>query len=153
DGEYTAASQLDDDGVRHDVPVSLKVRVIVSGSELTVDYSYLPEQTPGPLNSGPAAAMAVARIAAKMITTPLDIADEGSFRPIKIVLPPGKMLSARRGAPVAQWSPALATLIDTVLTALSQAIPDRIPAGSRNDVGGVKVFSAPTSPRSWYFSH
>src|SRR5262249_8808092 len=43
--------------------------------------------------------------------------------------------------------------IDTVLTALSQAIPDRIPAGSRNDVGGVKVFSAPTSPRSWYFSH
>src|SRR5712692_7752032 len=123
-GEYTAESQLDDDGVRHDVPVPLKVRVIVSGSELTVDYSDLPEQTPGPLNSGPAAAMAVARIASKMITTPLDIADEGSFRPIKIILPEGKMLSARQPAPVAQWSPALATLIDTVLTALSQAIPE-----------------------------
>ena len=62
------------------------------------------------------------------------------------------MLSAGPTAPVAQWSPALATMIDEVLTALSQAIPDRIPAGSREDVGGVKVFSAPTSPRRWYHS-
>ena len=53
---------------------------------------------------------------------------------------------------MAQWSPALATLIDAMLTALSQAIPARIPAGSRNDVGGVKVFSAPTNPQRWYHS-
>jgi N-methylhydantoinase B len=153
DGVYEAESMLDDDGVQRDVTIPLKVKVILSGSEITVDYSDLPEQTPGPLNSRPAAAMAVARIATKMITAPLDIATEGGFRPIKIVLPEGKMLSAKRAAPVAQWSPALATLIDTVLTALSQAIPDRIPAGSRNDVGGVKVFSAPASPRQWYHSH
>jgi N-methylhydantoinase B len=97
--------------------------------------------------------MAVARIAVKMITNPLEVANEGGFRPILIILPEGKMLSARPGAPVAQWSPALATLIDMVLTALSPAVPDRIPAGSRNDVGGIKVFSAPASPRPWYYSH
>ena len=56
------------------------------------------------------------------------------------------MLSARRGAPVAQWSPALATLIDEVLAALSQAIPDRIPAGSREDVGGTKIYPPTGSP-------
>jgi N-methylhydantoinase B len=153
DGVYGAEALLDDDGVRRDVTIPLKVRVIVEGSTITVDFSDLPEQTPGPLNSRPACAMAVARIATKMITAPLEIANEGGFRPIEIILPEGKMLSARRGAPVAQWSPALATLIDLVLTALSQAIPDRIPAGSRNDVGGVKVFSAPVSPRPWYYSH
>src|SRR5215212_1349442 len=146
DGVYAAEAQLDDDGVRRDVPIPLPVRVIVDGSEITVDYSDLPAETPGPLNSRPAAAMAVARIAVKMIRAPLEIANEGGFRPIKIILPEGKMLSAGPTAPVAQWSPALATLIDAILTALSQAIPDRIPAGSRNDVGGVKVFSAPTSP-------
>lgn len=153
DGEYCAEAQLDDDGVVKDVPVRLKVRVIVAGSEITVDYSDLPEQTPGPLNSGPAAAMAVARIATKMITAPFEIANEGAFRPVKIILPEGKMLSARRGAPVAQWSPALATLIDLVLAALSQAIPDRIPAGSREDVGGSKIFPPPNSPRKWYYMH
>src|SRR5207302_1312190 len=104
DGEYTAEAFLDDDGVRKDVPVRLPVRVIVAGSEITVDFSGVPEQNPGPLNSGPSAAMAVARIAVKMITTPLEIANEGGFRPYKMILPEGTMLSTRRGAPVAQWS-------------------------------------------------
>src|SRR5919199_42410 len=153
DGVYSAEAQLDDDGVRKDMPVRLPVRVIVAGSEITVDFSDVPEQNPGPLNSGPSAAMAVARIAVKMITTPLEIANEGGFRPIKIVLPEGTMLSARRGAPVAQWSPALATLIDLVLAALSEAIPDRIPVGSREDVGGTKIFPPPNSPRHWYYMH
>jgi N-methylhydantoinase B len=153
DGVYTAEAQLDDDGVRKDVPVRLPVRVVVAGSEITVDFSDVPEQNPGPLNSGPAAAMAVARIAVKMITTPLEIANEGGFRPIKIILPEGTMLSARRGAPVAQWSPALATLIDLVLAALSEAIPDRIPAGSREDVGGTKIFPPLGSARRWYYMH
>jgi N-methylhydantoinase B len=153
DGVYSAEAVLDDDGVRRDVPIPLKVKVIVDGSTITVDFSDIPDQTPGPLNSRPASAMAVARIAAKMITAPLEIANQGGFRPIDVILPEGKMLSARRGAPVAQWSPALATLIDMVLTALSQAIPDRIPAGSRNDVGGIKVYSAPGSPNPYYFSH
>lgn len=152
DGVYEAESLLDDDGLRRDVEIPLKVKVIVSGSEITVDYSEIPEQTPGPLNSRPAAAMAVARIAVKMIAAPLEIANEGGFRAIKIILPEGKMLSAKRPAPVAQWSPALATLIDTVLTALSQAIPDRIPAGSRNDVGGIKIYSAPTAAKRFYHS-
>src|SRR3954471_5959768 len=50
DGVYTAEAQLDDDGVRKDVPVRLPVHVVVAGSEITVDFSDLPEQNLGPLN-------------------------------------------------------------------------------------------------------
>jgi N-methylhydantoinase B len=153
DGVYTAEAQIDDDGVRLGVPLQLTLRVIVEGSDLTVDFSGLPDQLPGPLNSRPAAAMAVARIAAKMITSPEEIANEGAFRPVQIILPEGKMLSARHGAPVARWSPALATMIDMVLAALSEAIPDRIPAGSRQDVGGSKIVAPSGSARRWFYMH
>ena len=51
DGTYTAESFLDNDG-RGSEPVPIKVTVEVAGSELTVDYSGMSPQTPGPLNSG-----------------------------------------------------------------------------------------------------
>jgi len=43
DGVYEAESCLDDDGMG-DEPVPIKVRVIVAGDELTVDYSEMPPQ-------------------------------------------------------------------------------------------------------------
>ena len=67
----------------------------MAGTEITVDYSDLPAADARAAEQRPAAAMAVARIAVKMITAPLEIANEGGFRPVKIILPEGKMLSAR----------------------------------------------------------
>ena len=51
DGVYEAESFLDDDALG-DEPVPIKVKVTVEGEELTVDFTGLAEQVPGPLNSG-----------------------------------------------------------------------------------------------------
>ena len=48
DGTYSAESFLDDDGVTPDKIIPIKISVIVKGDSLTVDYSQLAPQTPGP---------------------------------------------------------------------------------------------------------
>jgi len=51
DGIYATETYLDNDR-SGDTPVPIKVKVIVAGDELTVDYSELAGQAKGPINSG-----------------------------------------------------------------------------------------------------
>ena len=62
--------------------------------------------------------------------------NEGCFRPLEIILPEGKMLNARPGAAIGLWSIPLPTVIDTILRALAPALPERIPAAHKGDMGG-----------------
>ena len=52
DGDYEAESFLDNDGRTLDKPLRVKVKVHVRGSQMTVDFSEMNPQVPGPLNSG-----------------------------------------------------------------------------------------------------
>jgi N-methylhydantoinase B len=86
--------------------------------------------------------MAAARVAFKALTSPQREVNEGSFRALKVVLPPGKLLSARRPAPIGGWSLSLPTVLDTILRALAPALPQRIPAAHKGDMGGYAIFGA-----------
>src|SRR5271169_90570 len=136
DGVYTAESQLDNDGRDLDKPLRIKVRVEVEGSKLTVDFSEMNPQTQSPINCGRSGGIAAARVAFKCLTSPdLDV-NEGCFRALDVVLPEGTMLSARSPAALGLWSIALPTVIDTILKALASALPDKIPAAHKGDMGG-----------------
>lgn len=140
DGEYSAESILDNDGRKLDVPLRIKIKAIVSGSKITIDYSEMNPQVTGPLNSGRSGGIAAARIAFKSLTSPhLDV-NEGCFRPLDIVLPEGTMLSAKSPAALGLWSIALPTVIDTILKAFAPAIPQMIPAAHKGDMGGCSFF-------------
>jgi N-methylhydantoinase B len=140
DGVYEAESFLDNDGRNLDVPLRIKVRVRVSGSTLTVDYTDMNPQVPSPLNSGRSGGIAAARVAFKALTSPdLDV-NEGCFRPLEVILPDGTMLSAKPPAALGLWSIALPTVIDTILKALAPAIPHRVPAAHKGDMGGCSFF-------------
>lgn len=140
DGTYSAESHLDNDGRALDVPLRIKVSVIVEGSEMTVDFSEMNPQVDGPLNSGRSGGIAAARVAFKALTSPdLDV-NEGCFRPLKVELPDGTMLSAKPPAALGQWSIALPTVIDTILKALADAVPELIPAAHKGDMGGCSFF-------------
>jgi N-methylhydantoinase B len=84
--------------------------------------------------------MAAARVAFKALTSPHREVNEGSFRALKVVLPAGKLLSARRPAPIGGWSLSLPTVLDTIFRALAPAVPDRVPAAHKGDMGGYAIF-------------
>ncbi|HUK06403.1 MAG TPA: hydantoinase B/oxoprolinase family protein [Stellaceae bacterium] len=136
DGRYEAESFLDNDGRNLETKLRIKVKVIVQGDEMTIDFSELNDQVPGPLNSGYSGGLAAARIAFKALTQPDAPVNEGCFRPLKLILPEGKLLNARHPAALGQWSVPLPTVIDTILRALAPALPERIPAGHKGEMGG-----------------
>src|SRR6202008_798505 len=65
DGAYEAESFLDNDGRRLDVPLRIKVKVVIAGDRMTVDFSEVNDQVPGPTNSGYSGGLAAARVAFK----------------------------------------------------------------------------------------
>jgi N-methylhydantoinase B len=146
DGVYQASSFLDDDGRDLTKTLPIKVRVIVHDDELTIDFSDMCDQVPGFINCGSSGGMAAARVAFKALTLPHREVNEGSFRALKVILPPGKLLSARRPAPIGGWSLSLPTVLDTIFRALAPALPDRIPAAHKGDMGGYAIFG--THPKS-----
>ncbi|MBX5468211.1 MAG: hydantoinase B/oxoprolinase family protein [Firmicutes bacterium] len=143
DGVYEAESFFDHDGVTDD-PVPIRVRVEVSGTDMTIDFSGCSGERRGAINSR---TYAGAMVAYKAITAPLEAVNEGSFRALRVILPEGNIMMARYPAPMAAWSAILPTVVDTVLLALAPALPHAIPAGHLGVLGGSIVFFG-TDPKS-----
>jgi N-methylhydantoinase B len=140
DGSYEASSFLDNDGRDFTKTVPIKVKVEVRGDELTIDYSEMSNQVAGFINCGASGGMAAARVAFKALTSPAREVNEGSFLALKVILPPGKLLSARRPAPIGGWSLSLPTVLDTIFRALAAVLPERVPAAHKGDMGGYAIF-------------
>ena len=62
--------------------------------------------------------------------------NHGSFRPVEIVLPPGRVISATKPAAVRWWMTIPMTVVDTVFKALAGASPERVIAGHHASLGG-----------------
>ena len=126
DGTYEAESFLDNDGAG-DTPVPIKVRVIVAGDEMTVDYSDVSPEVAGCINSGyHGGGVTTARIAFMYLIAAGEPANEGTFRPLKLVLPEGKLVSARPTAPMGMYGAPFPTIVDTFIKALETALPARV---------------------------
>ena len=135
DGVYEAESYMDDDGIEVGKPVPIRVRVTVAGDEMTIDLTDVSRQVRGFYNSGITTGHACAQVAYKCITSPTDYPiNDGSFRSLKTIVPPGRVISATRPAPMRWWMTYPMTIVDTIFKALAPAIPERVIAGHHADL-------------------
>jgi N-methylhydantoinase B len=138
DGTYRAETWLDNDRFG-DAPLPIKIQVTVASDELTIDYSQIADEVKGPINSGwYGGGQTTARVAFKYLMGAGELANEGTFRPLKLVLPPGKILSASPTAPMGNYSTPFPTVIDAVIKAFEQALPQRVPGGHFGTHSGVR---------------
>ncbi|MGH7795381.1 MAG: hydantoinase B/oxoprolinase family protein [Candidatus Binatia bacterium] len=149
DGVYRHEAFLDNDGVR-DEKIPIKVKVVVSGDEMTVDFSEMSDQVKGCVNSGfYGGGRTCVRVAFKYLIATDEPANEGTFRPVKMILPQGKLISAEATAAMGLYSIPFPTVIDCIIKALEPALPERVTgahfgtfsslsfAGKRLDTGAV----------------
>ena len=135
DGEYFAESFLDDDGVNLGQRIPIRVKVNVHGDEMTIDLSGVSEQVKGFYNSGESAGIACAQVAFKCLVAPMELPiNDGCFRALTVILPEGKVINARRPAPMRWWMTFPMTVVDTVFRALAPAIPDKVIAAHHADL-------------------
>jgi N-methylhydantoinase B len=153
DGIYEAESFMDDDGVNLGKHVPIKVRVEVSADEMIVDLSGVSPQVAGPYNSGATAGRSASEVAFKFLTTPLLLPiNHGSFRPLQVVLPPGRIVSASKPAPVRTWMTVPMTVADTIFKALAPACPANVLAGHHADLAAPRTFGLdPKTGRAFHF--
>jgi N-methylhydantoinase B len=135
DGVYEAESFMDDDGIAVGKRIPIRVRVTVKGEEMTIDLTDVSRQVRGFYNSGITTGYACSQVAYKCLTSPTDYPiNDGSFRSLKAIVPPGRVISATRPAPMRFWMTFPMTIVDTVFKALAGAIPDRVIAGHHADL-------------------
>ena len=140
DGVYEAESFLDDDGVEVGKKIPIRVKVTVAGDQMTVDLSGVSDQVRGFYNSGITAGRSCAQVAFKCLTAPLELpVNDGCFRALTIILPPGKVVSAVKPAPMRWWMTYPMTIVDTIFKALAPAKPDKVIAGHHADLVIAKI--------------
>ncbi len=141
DGVYRTETYLDNDRSGGEDPVPIIVEVTVDGDELTVDFTDIAPQAKGPINSGYyGGGQTIARVAFKYLMGADEMANEGTFRPIKLVLPQGRLISADPTAPMFMYPTPFPTVIDAVIKALEHALPERVPGGHFGTHSGVRFY-------------
>jgi N-methylhydantoinase B len=135
DGVYEAESFMDDDGINVGQRVPIRVRVTVAGDRMTVDLTDVSKQVQGFYNSGITAGRSCCQVAFKCLTSALDLPiNDGAFRALDIVLPPGRVVSAVKPAAMRMWMTYPMTIVDTIFRALAPALPDQVIAGHHADL-------------------
>src|SRR5436190_6597982 len=132
-GTYRAVGHFDNDGITLDTPVRVAMAIEVRDGHMTVDFTGSDAQVVGPFNCGDAITISACRLLIICLTTPDDPVDEGCFRPLKVIVPDRSVVSAQDPAPTARYYTPVNLLFDLALRALSEAIPEKIPAASYAD--------------------
>ncbi len=147
EGTYEAEQFLDDDGVDVGVHMRVKVKVTVKGDTMTVDLSEMGKQVRGPYNS--AAGVSGAQMGFKHLVCPQERpVNDGSFRPLKVILPPGTFVSAQRPAAFRSWMIPTMNIADTMWKAMAPAMPDKVMAGHFGTLPGGSGGGLFIDPRS-----
>lgn len=139
DGKYEFSDLLDDDGLG-DVDLTIKVTLQVEQHRVMVDFTGTSPQVGGNVNCPLSVAAAAVFYVFRCLMPPQTPACAGSFRPISIAAPVGCLLNAQYPAAVAAGNVETSTrVVDVVMGALAQALPDRIPAASHGSMNNLAM--------------
>ncbi len=130
DGTYRFVDALDDDGFGSG-PVRICACLRKKGSRLVVDFTGTSNQVQGPLNANLAVTLSAVFYVLRTLAPGEAPANWGAMRPVRVIVPPGSVVDARFPAAVAGGNVETSQrIVDTLLGALSQALPETIPAAS-----------------------
>ena len=139
DGVYEFEDALDDDGVGA-VDATIRVSVRIAGDRATVDLGRTDAQVAGNVNCPRSVTAAAVLYVFRCLMPDHTPGVAGAFRPIDIVTTPGTIVDARYPAAVAAGNVETSMrIVDTILGALSQALPTRIPAASQGTMNNVAM--------------
>jgi N-methylhydantoinase B len=150
-GTYRAEDFLDNDGV-DDKPVRIAVTLRVrrrSGKSsrrmkqpaaITIDFTDSDPQVQGAINAVEAITVSACFYVFRCLVREDVPATAGLMRPIEVIAPAGTVVNARPPAAVAGGNVETSQrIVDVLLRALAQAIPDRIPAAASGTMNNLTI--------------
>jgi N-methylhydantoinase B len=144
-GIYKAEDYLDDDGITsRPVKIAVAIRVRAKSRRnvplVSVDFSGSNPQVEGSVNAVEAMAYSACFYVFRCLLAEDVPATAGLMRPIQVIAPAGTIVNALPPAAVAGGNVETSQrIVDVLLRALSQALPERIPAGSSGTMNNLTI--------------
>jgi N-methylhydantoinase B len=146
-GTYAAEDFMDGDGIS-DGPVKLAVAVRVEGQSgrlnrgytVTVDFTGSDPQVQGSINAVEAITYSACFYVFRCLLEDDVPATAGLMRPVRVIAPSGTIVNARPPAAVAGGNVETSQrIVDVLMRALAQAIPERIPAAASGTMNNLTI--------------
>jgi len=146
-GKYAAEDFLDNDGIS-DKPIRIAVQITfrdqrrVRGKKplVTVDFTGSDREVEGSVNAVEAIAWSACFYVFRCLLTEDAPATTALMRPIEVIAPAGTVVNARPPAAVAGGNVETSQrIVDVLLRALSQPLPDRIPAAASGTMNNLTI--------------
>ncbi len=152
EGEYAFEDFLDDDGVT-DEPVPIHVRLTVRDGAVHCDFTGSSPERPSSINAVAAVTRSAAYYTVRCLLEAMPgrdavPANDGCFRPVTFTLPDHSVVNASPPRAVAAGNVETSQrIVDVMLGALAQALPDLIPAASAGTMNNVAIGGSLSSAR------
>jgi N-methylhydantoinase B len=138
-GVYRASDVLDGDEIDRK-PINVRVVVTIDDEDLEIDFAGSDPQATGGINASYAVTCSATYYAIKTLTSPDIPANSGSYRPIKVIAPPGSVVNPIFPAPVVQGNHETGSrVVDVLYRAFAQAIPHKVIAGVTGSASAIVI--------------
>jgi N-methylhydantoinase B len=143
-GRYEAEDFLDDDGAGSGpvrIALALTIAAAAKGKPMvTVDFTASAPQVAGSINAVDAIAYSACFYVFRCLLEEDVPAAAGLMRPLRMIAPSGTVVNSRPPAAVAGGNVETSQrIVDVLLRALAQALPDRVPAGSSGTMNNLTI--------------
>lgn len=138
-GEYSFQDYMDGDGIDPE-PAEIVTRIRIEGDEAVVDFTGSSPQRRGGINAVYAITLSAVHYVFRALIG-MDIpSNSGCMVPIRVIVPEGTIVNAKPPAPVAGGNVETSQrIVDVLLGALAQAVPDRVPAASQGTMNNLSI--------------
>ncbi|MGI8961579.1 MAG: hydantoinase B/oxoprolinase family protein, partial [Bryobacteraceae bacterium] len=141
EGEFHAEDFLDNDGIT-DQPVKICVTITTDPAHgrARVDFTGSATQVQGSLNAVFAITYSATFYVFRCLLSDEPAPTAGLMRPIEVIIPEGTVVNARPPAAVAGGNVETSQrIVDVLLRAFSEILPDRVPAASSGTMNNVTI--------------
>lgn len=115
------------------------VKITIAETEFVVDLRDNPDQSTNPVNTSRDGVMVCAQMLFKSLTDPESPANEGSFRPIRLLTREGSVFHAKEPAPLGFYYEIELRVYDLMWRCLAPHIPERLPSGHFASICGTFI--------------
>ena len=151
DGTYRFTDYFDSEPLGTQ-QLEFQVAIKVDGDEIHLDFTGNPPQVRAGLNMVWTALLATCYYAVKIVVDPTILPNAGMYRPIHVTAEPDSILNCSEPAAINGRTQTCQRVVDLILGALSQAVPERVIAACTGSNSGINF--AGVDPRSGeYYSY
>ena len=139
DGEWSFEDWIDDDGVDYGKPIRLFVTITKKGGHMVVDWTGTNPQVKGAINNTLSFTKAASYTGIRSVLPPGIPNNEGVFRAIEVICPPGTVGNGVLPAACAARGLTGFRMTDCMFGALAMMLPDRVKAAGDGGNTGISI--------------